>query len=308
MVQDLQARIKGLGSEWFLNVFQLHCKKIDQFEQLIGQYSENFDSFLNDAKNLNTEQGEELNFMISTVLLIDTITSEKYDLVYIEALIKNGANINIQDKDRNTPLHMVTKKGSLVAVETLVDNGANINIQNNEGDSPLHIAVKKVFSDIVILLINNGANMCALNYEHMESILHLTIKEAKNENDIIALLELISMDQININAQDADGHNPLHMACINGHTNIVRFLIDHGADPNIQNHEGNTPLHIAAEYGYTEIIHILINSGARTDIKNHKGLTAQEVAKKCDAGDVEVLEEFLPESVVNFSAERASTR
>jgi ankyrin repeat protein len=48
-----------------------------------------------------------------------------------------------------------------------------------------------------------------------------------------------------------------------GYTEVVRFLLQNGADPNM-NDNGVTPL-IAASYAHLDIVHILLQSGAQVD-------------------------------------------
>lgn len=60
---------------------------------------------------------------------------------------------------------------------------------------------------------------------------------------------------------------------------IVRLLIDYGADINTIDADGDTPLHRAASQGSLEIIKALLNAGADVDAKNDMGLKAASVAK-----------------------------
>ena len=60
---------------------------------------------------------------------------------------------------------------------------------------------------------------------------------------------------------------------------VVRLLIDYGADINTIDADGDTPLHRAASQGSLEIIKALLNTGADVDAKNDMGLKAASVAK-----------------------------
>jgi len=60
---------------------------------------------------------------------------------------------------------------------------------------------------------------------------------------------------------------------------IVRLLIDYGADINMIDSDGDTPLHRAASQGSLEIVKALLNAGADVDVKNDMGLKAASVAK-----------------------------
>ena len=67
---------------------------------------------------------------------------------------------------------------------------------------------------------------------------------------------------------DPSGNTALHMACANGHLDIVKLLLKHGANPNALNKSKNTPLHWAALNGRTEIIELLIEAKADANLKN----------------------------------------
>ena len=66
---------------------------------------------------------------------------------------------------------------------------------------------------------------------------------------------------------------PLHVAVLNGDTEIALVLISGGADVNAKNDSGKTLLHISAGRGYTEIALALIKNGADVNAKDDMGNT-----------------------------------
>lgn len=60
--------------------------------------------------------------------------------------------------------------------------------------------------------------------------------------------------------------------------NIIRFLIEQGAQINTIDNRGNTPLHTAVTYEEPETVKLLLELGADTSIKNRKGMTAYDLA------------------------------
>ena len=65
-----------------------------------------------------------------------------------------------------------------------------------------------------------------------------------------------------------------------GNIDIVRMLIEKGADVNVQNKNGTTPLMFASFDGHTEVARMLIENGADVNIKSDNGKTALKYAMK----------------------------
>jgi hypothetical protein len=85
----------------------------------------------------------------------------KGDITQVESLLSKGADANLADRMRWTPLHIAARNNRLDIVELLVNKGANLNLNatNNRGQTPLHIAVTNSQKEIVELLITKGADV-----------------------------------------------------------------------------------------------------------------------------------------------------
>ena len=78
------------------------------------------------------------------------------------------------------------------------------------------------------------------------------------------------------------GGHPLCMAAdsASGHVEIIRLLLDNGADVNAKNNSGSTALHWPAFQGNDEIVRLLIERGAYLHVVNNNGNTALNEAKR----------------------------
>lgn len=67
------------------------------------------------------------------------------------------------------------------------------------------------------------------------------------------------MNNNSINEVDANGFTALYLACINNHLDLVRFLLENGANPNCKTRSGWTPLLYAASEQKTEMMSLLLD-------------------------------------------------
>ena len=75
------------------------------------------------------------------------------------------------------------------------------------------------------------------------------------------------------------GKTTLHNAVCNGHTEVVRLLLDNRADPNIKDWRGRAQIHDAARYGHADVVQVLLSRGADPNIKDRFGDLAEDFIK-----------------------------
>jgi hypothetical protein len=79
-------------------------------------------------------------------------------LEFVRLLLKHGANVNTQDcLIRKTPLHRAAGCGNFEIVRLLLDHGADMHIRNEYGSTPFQLATRKEHHDITQLLLDRGA-------------------------------------------------------------------------------------------------------------------------------------------------------
>ena len=97
--------------------------------------------------------------------------------------------------------------------------------------------------------------------------------------DVERVKDLLKKNPLLRNAVDiATQETPLHRAADNGHIEVVRILLDHGAYINAQDALGCTPLHLATMKDDAEIVELLLDKGADVNVKDNHDLTASDHA------------------------------
>ena len=118
------------------------------------------------------------------------------------------------------------------------------------------------------------------------------LREAAAEGNVEEFVSLLSDGQVDVNCEvDALKTTPLDQAASRGLTDMVRRLLDMGAEISKANGGGNTPLHGAAYHGRTEVVKLLLERGADADRRGNTGKTPLHSATR--KGHREVLQLLL---------------
>jgi ankyrin repeat protein len=146
-------------------------------------------------------------------------------------------------------------------VRVLVESGSPLDARNGNGRTPAVIALfglhrwwrNEEKPEIFDFLLKSGAEY--------------TMLIAATRGDEGRVRELLRTDPSLANAADPCWRRPLSGAASKGHTNIVRLLLDHGADPNAKEAicQGGLSLHAAVSDGLIEIVQLLLDKGARPE-------------------------------------------
>lgn len=188
-------------------------------------------------------------------------------------LLYHRAPVDEVTVDYLTALHVAAHCGHVRVAKLLLDRNADPNARALNGFTPLHIACKKNRIKVVELLLKHKASIEATTevWNFQDSLLFL-FTLTKNLLDTLGIYSKIhdcKYMKINnmIHIFSQSGLTPLHVASFMGCMNIVIYLLQHEASPDIPTVRGETPLHLAARANQTDIIRILLRNGAQVDAR-----------------------------------------
>ena len=230
----------------------------------------------------------------------------------LDYLIKKGADINhAPDYAPNTNLLIAAAENKNVEIiKYLIDKGLDINARSRTGNTPLLEAASNPNLEVFYSLLRLGADVKAVDYNNNNALLFASaynenyqiipqllqmgfslddknnlgenalIVATRNKNpEILRVLMLCCGGALNknkekdyFNSADIYGNTLLMHAIKNNNIEIIKYLIDKGADVNGKTLENNTVLMLAAS-NITDpnIIELLINSGADVNAVDNYG-------------------------------------
>ena len=108
------------------------------------------------------------------------------------------------------------------------------------------------------------------------------IHSAAQRGDVDAVKALVIKDPGSIHAKDQDGRTPLHWACRGVHYDVIKHLVEKGADVNTLDNNRITPLHSLASRNHRRGIEFLLSNGAEIDTVDFEQHTALHFAAMSD--------------------------
>lgn len=182
--------------------------------------------------------------------------AQRDDESTIVALALRGFDLNTRDAAGNHALLLAVREGSLKVAHFLIDQASvDVEARNVRGESPLMMAALKGHLALAKRLIERKAEV------------------------------------------NKPGWAPLHYAATHAEpvsSDMVRLLLEHHAYIDAESPNRSTPLMMAAQYGRPEVVKLLLEEGADPLLRNEQGLSAIDFARRASRPDaVEIIAAFI---------------
>ncbi|XP_043394958.1 serine/threonine-protein phosphatase 6 regulatory ankyrin repeat subunit A isoform X5 [Chelonia mydas] len=181
-----------------------------------------------------------------------------------EMLLKSGADVNVEQENGETAMHVAARHGNLRMIKALIEEGGELTSQSKAGECPLHIAVQHCHLPVVEEILN----YLATEKSHAEASACVN-QENKNdwspllmaaERGHTAIVKILLQHHARVDVFDEHGKAALHLAAENGHDQIADMLLWHKAFVNAKTKLGLTPLHLSAQNGYNHLVKLLVET------------------------------------------------
>lgn len=226
-----------------------------------------------------------------------------HSLVYTAAIehiskvtnVIHDVDLNIQDFNGYTPLHLATVTGRTEVVRKLLTvPGVRLDVADKQGRTPFTLATYWGFRPMALALIENSQafpvpqgkepsglvfaaihqqkDFCThllevLNYRNLEYHMDLSGKcilhhAAINDwGDVLDSCLLLGKPGIKIDQIDHSGRSAMHYAATLGNVDSCVVLVRHGANLTLQDRNGRTSAQAAADAGFKDVLMVLLKSG-----------------------------------------------
>lgn len=217
--------------------------------------------------------------VMSDLIVTLRINVKKYKGTKCLKILLDIFGANTRMPGGHTHIDFVISHNKVDLMNFLIQNGANINI-NIKGLTLLDIAIKNNSKECLLILVKHLKN----SIDKINPSTEYTPLTYASLLGHIDCLQILIRAGAQIDLKDGGGETALHRATSENHMDCIIALLNAKANINAQidypdeNINGYTSLHYASYYGDVEIVKLLLERGADKTLSNTLGLTAKDIA------------------------------
>lgn len=208
---------------------------------------------------------------------------ESGDRVSVLRFIFSGMPIDRLKTYDNTPLFYAMRGRQKEIFKLLVSKGASVDYVNNRSQNLLTIAIEQNYDDMISFLINETKiNLLFIDHNGWTAM-HYAIDRKKIETVFLLMQKSPEL----LRYKNKFGNTPLLLSLDKAYKNkdasfiaLSRMLMDKEAYINSTNAVGNTALHLASMINNYDLVKYILELGANPNIKNAKDWRPIDIALK----------------------------
>ncbi|XP_033097848.1 poly [ADP-ribose] polymerase tankyrase-1-like isoform X2 [Anneissia japonica] len=208
--------------------------------------------FFTDKSGVNTARQHDLDDSDMTIFDLAKTSYEENNADIVINLVKK-MDFEVNSTSPETGLNLLLSaclSGNVKLIKFILQQGGNIRMTTHDGDTALYLAVFSI----------------------------------SNSSSSFEVIDVLIQEGCDVNAVNFLGYTVLHQAASKGNTNLIRKLLDYGANPKIATNAGIYPVNLASTAGFMEAASLLDISDevaedeniAKTPMKVKFGLLSPE--------------------------------
>lgn len=230
---------------------------------------ETMEWFIKKGANIHAKTGQNERISNAINMAVSDGSQEKF-----KRLLQLGVEVGTREKGFYNPLISSVYYHNLELTRLLLKNGATLTVNNKWKNTLLHLAVREDDPESSKLLIEHGADVNAHD-KYGRIPLHNMLYWRRDLPELTALLLEKGSEP---DARDRDGDTPLHNAAKNRFTQSARLLLEKGADVGIQGYMNRRALKLAIVRGARGVQKLMISlhtASAKENLEKVKELYAK---------------------------------
>ncbi|MEM3062075.1 MAG: ankyrin repeat domain-containing protein, partial [Nitrososphaerota archaeon] len=214
----------------------------------------NKDDFHTKTKNVSTlfqfvKNGKEMEF-----------------LEYISNLSQEEIDVNMRDEQGNYLIHFAIMMNSQRIIKKLIEYGSRLDVLDVEGYSILYYPIKFNYTEIINILLSYNQKILGISLVNIRDARgSVPIFYAIRYGNLYALRELLTYGA-DPNYKNDDNVTALHMSVLKKDIIMVKMITKYIKNLDGKTSKGSTALHIACNFQLIDIVKVLLEMGANQNM------------------------------------------